>query len=48
MNGCGGERPFVKFLEDEGTVHLGLASTKPLGSTIHMCNRIRLLTLPLE
>jgi coproporphyrinogen III oxidase len=36
----------MKFLEDEGAVHLGLAGPKPLGSTVHMCNRIRFLTVP--
>jgi hypothetical protein len=35
---------FVKFPEDEGDVHLGLAGPNPLGSIVHMCNRIRFLT----
>jgi hypothetical protein len=43
VNGSGGEwaRPFMKFLEDDGTVHLDLADPKPLGSIVHKSNTIR-------
>jgi hypothetical protein len=36
-------QPFVKLIKDEGAVHLDLAVPNQLGSTIHMCNRIRFL-----